>query len=397
MIESAEKVPSDAPVVLWLADHFAHDGAMHGAAHYKLSVIPRIDHNLFRVILCVMRGDEAAVHRFREAGVEVVVLGRSKFDFRAVFDVIGLARRSGARILHCHGYASSNFGRLASLFCNATVMLHQHDDGFSYPWYQRLADTMLRPTCRKVLAVSDSVADAIVTKMGYSRNQVEVLGNGIDLNKFVPEQHSVSEIRADIGIGADELVIGTVARLRSEKGIDRIIRVLPSVVENWPSLRLLVVGDGPDRDALRALSAKLGVADHVTFMGQRYDVARMLAAMDVFVLASRSEGFGLSLVEAMAMGKAVVASNLPAVRALVCDRENGRLVDPDATQAFAAIILELARDPALRQALGSAAKQTAQGFSLDAHVDRLQHIYADVLATRRSYAHSSGAADRSHH
>ena len=268
MVELAEKGPPDAPVVLWLADHFAHDGAMHGAAHYKLSVIPRVDRDRFRLLICVMRGDEAAVRRFREAGVDVVVLGRSKFDLRAVLEVIRLARNSDARILHCHGYASSNFGRLASLFCNAKVLLHQHDDGFSYPWYQRLADTVLRPLCHKVLAVSDSVADAIVNKMGYPRNQVEVLGNGIDLDKFVPEQHIVAAIRADIGIGADELVVGTVARLRSEKGIDRIIRALPLVVEKCPNVRLVLVGDGPDRDLLRDLSGKLGVAGHVTFLGQ---------------------------------------------------------------------------------------------------------------------------------
>jgi glycosyltransferase involved in cell wall biosynthesis len=380
MVESAEKGSAGSPSVLWVVDHLSHGGAMHGAAHYYLAVIPGLDARRFNVKLCVMRGDEAAERRFRAAGIDVIVLGRSKFDIRAVTDLVRLARSSDARILHCHGYGSSNFGRLASILCRAAVVMHQHDDGFSYPWYQRVADAMLRPTCRKVIAVSDSVADAVVSKMGFPRKHVEVLGNGIDLEKFNPEQHSRPSARAEIGVGPDELVIGTVARLRAEKGIDRLIRALPLVLEKCPSAHLVLVGDGPDRDSLRKLAASFDVADRVTFLGQREDIPRMLAAMDVFVLASRSEGFGLSLVEAMAMGKAIVASDLPAVRSLIDGDTSGKLVDSGIPEALASAIVDIAQNPGLSESLGQAARERAKAFGLGAHVEELQRIYLELLA-----------------
>jgi glycosyltransferase involved in cell wall biosynthesis len=152
-----------------------------------------------------------------------------------------------------------------------------------------------------------------------------------------------------------------------------------SIGDDLPHLHVLLAGDGPDRDRLVASARALGLEDRVRFAGARRDVANVLAALDVFVLSSDFEGSPLALIEAMAAGKAIVATRVGGVPDLIDDGVHGLLVPPGDPGALGTALLSLARDPARRAALGAAARgRQREELTLDGMIERITMLYERV-------------------
>jgi glycosyltransferase involved in cell wall biosynthesis len=202
-----------------------------------------------------------------------------------------------------------------------------------------------------------------------------VVHNGIDLNRFSPKV-SAEGVHAEFGLSPETPIIGTVSRLGEErKGVNYFVDMVAKVAPEWPDARFLVVGDGRLRSDLERQAVELGVADRVIFTGERQDIPRLLAAMRVFVIPSLYEACQYSLLEAMAMGKPVVATPAGVAPDVVDDHRTGLLVPLADSAAIAAAVLEY-RDDALVERLGAAAyRLMASHFSVDAMVDNIQSIY----------------------
>jgi len=187
-------------------------------------------------------------------------------------------------------------------------------------------------------------------------------------------------VRAELGIEARQPVLASIGRLHPVKGHRALIEMLPAIVRSCPRALLLVVGDGPERAACEDLAARLGMSRHVRFLGRRNDVPRLLSAIDLVLMPSRSEGLGLAAIEGLAAARPVIAFAVGGLPEVVIDGVNGRLVPPGDCEAFAQAVIETVRDPARRLSYARGAASSAQRFSIDVHVQRLIDCYRMTLA-----------------
>jgi glycosyltransferase involved in cell wall biosynthesis len=187
-------------------------------------------------------------------------------------------------------------------------------------------------------------------------------------------------MRAELGLGADELVAGMACRLVEQKGVQYGIRAFAQVSAQYASARLIIAGDGPLRAPLEAEARAAGVADRVRFLGWRDDVPRLLAALDVLLLPSLWEGFGLVLLEAMGQHLPVIASRVSAVPEIVTDGETGLLVPVRDADALADALALLLGDYDLRRHMGLLAEDRLEThFSAERMVSQTVELYNDLL------------------
>jgi glycosyltransferase involved in cell wall biosynthesis len=368
--------------VLHVCDKFGVRGSsIHGVSRLFSWWFPRYDRSRFDVSLCGLKHPEPATAWLAEQGIPVHHLRRGRFDPRVVGDLVSLARARGARILHVHGYAAADFGRLAARAVGARLVLHEHFADPRMPAYQALADRLLRHRTDGAIAVSRSTREFLVHQRHVPEERVRLIWNGAPLDEFapVPRERALAA-RRGLGLTDDTLVVGTIGRLNAQKGhrflLDAAARLLPRV----PAARVLVAGDGDLMEPLRAQAAALGIAGKVVFTGHRTDVPDLLGALDVFCISSLYEGTPLALFEAMAAGKAVVSTSVDGCREVLEDGVTGVLVPPADADALAGGLEHVLRDGARREALGRRALAASRRYDVRACVDAMQAFYDDLLA-----------------
>ncbi len=248
-----------------------------------------------------------------------------------------------------------------------------------------------------VIATSD--ADVWKYKTLYRLRDVQIrkVYNGIDTDLFAPcrEISKLQSLRAELNLGPDKVILA-LARLQKDKGVQNAIAVLPRVLEKI-SACLIIVGDGDYRPALEKLAHDKGIADHVRFVGAQplAECARYFNLCDVFVDPTlRTDGYDLTIAEAMACGKPVIASDVGANATLVETQYDGILIPRGDNDALAREILSVLRDGALTQTFGARGREKiAAHFSLAAMVDRMEKVYKEI-SDRRSPLGAAGSATR---
>lgn len=251
-------------------------------------------------------------------------------------------------------------------------------------FYKRRLGRRLFPCWgKRAIAISDPVADHLRNTFGLPSERTRVIYNGIDLqtlrNRFL--QHDPLAVRREYRFPEEASVLGVTARLVPDKGHEFLIRAMKDLGLEFPNLRLLIVGDGRHRQHLETLVRHLGLLDRIHFTGNLRDVSRPLRAMDIFVLpAVWREGFGLSIVEAMACEIPVIVTNIWALNALIQNGVNGILVEPRDVGRLAEGIRRMLRDASLRERIGKVGRQTAEErFSLDRMVHELEAVYEEAI------------------
>jgi glycosyltransferase involved in cell wall biosynthesis len=175
------------------------------------------------------------------------------------------------------------------------------------------------------------------------------------------------------------LIVGSVGRLTRQKGYEYLIKAIPSVLNSFPEVFFIIIGEGDLKKHLMDLSRSLGVQENVHFMGKVEDVLPYLKRMDLFVLPSLWEGLPTVLLESMACGVPVVATDIPGTNELVRDRENGWMVHPTNEDALAEAIINALSEPDTRERFGGQAKKTAANFSIICIADQYEDIYLNLI------------------
>jgi glycosyltransferase involved in cell wall biosynthesis len=366
--------------VLHVCDKFGVRGSsIHGVSRLFSWWFPRYDPARFEVRLCGLKGPEPATRWLEEQGIPVLHLGRGRFDPRLATDIAALARRTGARILHVHGYAAADFGRLAARLAGARLVLHEHFADPRLPPYQAVADRILSRLTDAAIAVSGSTRDFLVRERAVPAGRVRLIWNGAPLDEFapVPRERALA-VRRGLGLPDDAVVVGAVGRLNAQKGHAFLVDAAARL-KHVAALRVLVAGDGDLLGELRERADAAGVGDRVVFAGHRTDVPDVLGAIDVFCLSSLYEGTPLALFEAMAAGKAIVATAVDGCREVLADGETALLVPPADAAALAGALERAATSPALRERLARRAREASRQYDVRACVDAMQDLYDDVL------------------
>lgn len=242
---------------------------------------------------------------------------------------------------------------------------------------ERLMATARRYGSRRVIAVSDAARDAYLDAGLDRASHITTVHNGIAARA---PQRSRAELRAELGIPADAPVVAMVSVLRGGKGHDVALAATAALRETHPQLRLLIVGDGPQRAEVEAQAAPLG--DAVVLTGFRRDIVELLGASDILLLPSRMDAFPTSLLEAGSVGVPAVATRVGGIPEIVTDGETGLLIDaPPNAEAIAAAVGRLLDDAPLRARLGAGARERFDAqFTAERWATRCRAIYDDVLA-----------------
>lgn len=284
------------------------------------------------------------------------------------------------QLIHSHGYKADFYARAAGRKGEVRLVSTCHnwiDSSVKMRVYNMIDRLVLRDF-GAVVAVSAAVRDKLLHS-GIANDKVLLIRNGVDASKFGGAM-DVLEIRREFGFGATDKIIGAVGRLSREKGHSDLLQACERILTHEPNSRLLIVGDGPLRGELVRKAKALGLDQRVVFAGQRQDVAKLLSAMDVFVLPSLTEGQPMALLEAMAAGRAIVATAVGDVPAILKGGDAGILVAPGDTIGMADGILRLLRDASQASAYSRRAKtEVIEHYSSAAMAKEYLKVYGAAL------------------
>ena len=295
----------------------------------------------------------------------------------------GLARvaaRHRATIIHCHHYSPFVYGCIACIWrprCRVIFTEHGRLDDAPPSIKRKIVNRLLRQVPRRVFAVSRDLGRHMIAE-GFSGAGVDVIYNGIDVGPL-PAHCERTAVRSALGLDENVLVVGTVARLDPVKDLGTLIRGVAALVPEMP-IALLVIGDGSEKHDLQELAATLGVSSHVHFLGHRSDARSLLAGCDVFANTSISEGISLTILEAMAAGLPIVATEVGGTPEIL-DTTCGLLVPARDAGRVTEALRALAVAPAARHLLGAAARQRVEArFTLDRMVREYRDAYYRAAA-----------------
>ena len=250
--------------------------------------------------------------------------------------------------------------------------LHTFDRGA----LKKMAEKLTRGLADRCIVVSDALKKFCAEKFSIPEDKIVVIRNGIAFKKPGAERVSL----ADLAVNSSGPVLGAIGRLHREKGIDLLLRAFHHLASEFPGLALVIIGDGPEKDNLVALAEKLRIRDRVSFTGFLPEPERFLPLFSVFALPSRIEAMPVVLMQAMAAGRAIVATRVGAVAELIDDSQSGLLVPSEDESLMTRAISQILRDPDLASKLGASARSKAEReFSLDKMNASYEKLYADLL------------------
>jgi glycosyltransferase involved in cell wall biosynthesis len=327
---------------------------------------------------------DPAIEVVRLPLVRPVSPGNDARAFRQLRHLIG---RLSPRLIHSHMAKAGALGRFAALSTIHRPRLvhtfHGHVlEGYFRPVVERTFARVERLLARRtdaLIAVSDEIRDYLLGLGIGKRDQWHVIPLGFDLTAFLDvEQESRGALRAELGLAGDVKIVGVVGRLAPIKDLPTLFQAMQSV----PNAHLVVAGGGELRQELEVMAVELGLGGRVHFIGWRTAVADLMRDLDVVALSSRNEGTPVSLIEALAAGRPVVATDVGGVRAVVQDGVSGYLTAPGDAAAMGKAISRLLADDSSRITMGLSGRQhVAKTFGKARLVSDISDLYNEVLST----------------
>ena len=386
----AGPVPPDPPTtgeappisVLWLAKGLGPGGMEQLLlAHARTG-----DHSRFAYRVAYLHPDKNhLVAALGAAGVEARCLNaRRSWDLRWVLRLRKMQRASPAVVVHAHSPLVAALARVALRTLpwrhRPELMATEHNTWDSFGTLTHWANRLTFGLDRDHIAVSESVRSSIPARLQPS---VTTVVHGIDRREVTKQRQYRDAVRAELGIADDEVVIGIVANYRPQKDYPNVLRAARTVVDAQPSVRFVAVGQGPLEADVKRLHGELGLGDRFLLLGYRPDATRVMSGFDVFTLGSIHEGLPVALMEARAMGLAVVVTRVGGLPQHVADGIDGRLVPARDNGALADALLDVAADPVARARLGAASLARSADYDAAGATAEIESRYR-IVAGRRS-------------
>ena len=374
------------PVVL---AELAGSASYGGGERYLELLFDRLDRTRYRAMLiCPEPGP--FVGRMKARGVETHLVHLAPlFNPFALWRLTRLLRRERVTILQTHGARANFYGRIAGRLAGVPVIISTvHNSLKDYEvrslrrWLYAFLLRLTLPLVHRIVCVSEANRRDLIEECPAASAKAYTVYNGVDPSAF-PSQLDRQTVRQKFGITQGPVLV-TIARLTEQKGHRYLIQALPRLLQTWPQLCCMFVGEGELRDALHHMAIDLGVEQACRFMGVREDIADILAAVDVVVLPSLSEGFPFVLLEALAMGCPVVASRVNGIPELIEDHRTGLLVPARDPRALANAIREVLSNPT------TASKMGAEGRALVRERFTVDHMVANTTAIFAAALHDAG-------
>lgn len=368
-------------------------GTYGGGETLAQEIAMGLDRERFAPVFCVTRWEPRPEHQsgldqLDAANVPFVGLERrSRLDLAPWRRLLAFSRRHPIDILHTHKFGSNCWGAvLASRISARVFVAHEHTWSFEGQPQRRVLDReLIARRADAFVAVSTEDRRRMIEVEGIAASKVRFIPNGISTPPGPDPGH---DFRAELGIGPDQPLVGTVATLRTQKALDVLVRASARLKETIPNVRVVIVGGTDSRgnqveERLKALIADLALTETVTMVGRRFDIPNVLDALDVAALSSDYEGSPLSVMEYMAACKPVVATRVGGVPDLIEDGVTGLLVEPQDPEGLSAALATVLRDPERAMAMGQAGHERRQReFSIESTTRHVEDLYSELHAAR---------------
>lgn len=366
-----------------------------GAQELLVLLAEKTPRSTYQTIVCVIQPDTTIKSRIEATGVPVYCLNRARpsiynplafirYFYRNIRDVLSLCRRYKVDVIHCHLSDAEFIGIPAGWLYGADrvvstvhypALLPERKAGDWRNYFRIGVTRMLYHLTDTVIAVSDDVAEQLQSIFHLTPSKIRVITNGIDVEAIAGTRPN-PELLSNINALPGQRLVTSVGRLMPPKGHRYLVEAMPDLTRRFANVKLLLAGDGDLRESLEQLSRRLEVQDAVSFLGSRNDVREILALTEIFVLPSTSEGTSLALLEAMAAGKPIVATDIPGNRAILRDGYNCLLVPPGNPEKLAWAIAFLLENPAIAADYGmNACRDVSRQFNIEQTVTSLMAIW----------------------
>ncbi|MBI5114885.1 glycosyltransferase [Candidatus Poribacteria bacterium] len=373
--------------------HVFGGGVRSGVESYVLAIATGLKGQGIEHVLAPLR-DGPFISEAEGLGLRVRKVNKKfKGDPLTIYRLRKIIKDEQASIVHTNAENGNLYGRLAAAMAKtprvvSTIHTFYDEtlrDRYRSEWVRNLIyrqDLLTSRTCDALITVNAAIKERLVMH-GVAKEKIVVIPNGIGPSRYEhyeKEVTQVSALRARLGIAGDEMVVGTVARLSPVKNVAALVLAGKSVTDRLPKARFVIVGDGPQRQRLEKLASSLGVTSRLIFAGWQEDINQFLSIMDVFVITSLIEGSSFAILDAMALGKPVIATNVGGNPELVVDGETGRLVPFNDIDALTSSIVETLTNKDRAARMGRAGRERVQThFRLDQMLEKTETLYRMVM------------------
>ena len=364
-----------------------------GAEELRLLALQRLQQrDTYEIKVCCIEKLGEIGEKIRDLGIEVFCLNKKAKpnNLSATLSLLKYLLRNKFDIVQTSLFHANFHGRIAAALARVPIIIsEEHSEHYQYRSLKFLpyiwSDKILSIFTKKIICCSQNLMDSIAKLEGLPEKKLYLLLNTFNADKLKVTK-SPGELKAELGLFDNELVIGNVASLSYRKGQDLLIKAFKIINDRLPCTRLVFVGDEvcEFKQGLLRLVSEFGLEGKVLFLGQRPNVADYLNIMDVFVLSSRFEGIPLVLLEAMYMQIPVVAARVGGVPEAIRDGKNGILTEPGNIASIANAVIKFLNDKEKRLKLSGEARRTVlEDFNAERHINRLENLYSEFCNNGR--------------
>ncbi|MDQ0285987.1 glycosyltransferase involved in cell wall biosynthesis [Desulfofundulus luciae] len=365
--------------------------ARGGMKNHLLSLLSLGDKKLFEPVVACPPGN--MIQEIADLGIKVVPIPLAgelspRSDWRVLRILVDTLMAEKITIMHAHSAKAGLVARVAAKVARTPVVFMTAHNSIFYefwpPWKKAafaFGERLLARYTHRILTVSEALRQELLIRERLHPDRVVTIHNGIDPAPFRREVDRRAVLRS-LGLPPLGRLVGTIARLAPQKGVSYFLQAAAILCRDY-QVNFVVVGDGPLRMVLEEEGRALGLGGRLFFTGERRDIPQILAAMDVFVLPSITEGLPLTILEAMAAGKPVVATQVGGLPEVVVDGETGFLVPPRDPQALARALAQLLLERQKAEEMGQKGRQRVmQHFTVEAMVRKIEEEYKSALLSR---------------
>ena len=366
-----------------------------GAQKQALSLMRRLNNEEYNIFLFTA---DVGLLMDEALAISGITVKRSRFlerpinplkDLLALFEIYSFIREKQIDIVHTHSSKAGIVGRLAARIAGVKIIIHTvHGWSFNdyQPFWTRLLyiglERWIGGFTNRLIVVSRYDQEKGLSNAIVSENRYSLIRYGIDYAEFSGKQ-GTEKTRQELGIGADDLVVGMIACFKPQKSPGDFVRLAGLINQSLPGVKFVLVGDGVLRESIEDLISQYNLPNNMFLLGWREDIPEILSAIDVFALTSLWEGLPISVLEAFASHKPVVATDTGGVREVVSENKTGCLVPAGDIKAMAEKVKILLNDKSLRLKMGDNAHSSlGVSYRLDYTVNSTKELYENLFAER---------------
>ena len=361
-----------------------------GAEVLLLTFAKNVDKDKFKVIFCCIDEKGSLFEAIANEGVKIVCLKPTRYIYgcKRIFALMQLIKKENIDIVNTHLHTANYIGRLVAYMMGVKIIC-KAEHGYTGDY--RKQDIINIPKYVKINMFLDRISDAIVyvseAQLRNSSNKISnekkiVIYNGLDTERF-EFRNDRNSTRKALGLCDEDKVIGIVSNLHKYKGHIYILSSLEKILPFYPLLKLLIVGEGPEKSSLEKYVNDLGIKNNVIFLGGRKDVPELMRAFDILVVPSLFESFGMTLIEGMYSKLPIIGTNVGGIPEILKDGETGILIPPRDSEAIKNALLKLIENPALAKSMGERGREIVLSkFTGQRYAREMERLYISLLEER---------------